>query len=316
MSHRLRSRLPPRHWSTPAGALPGDVCLYDHHRQDTPARPVLRRRRGARRRRPPPAVEPLDGLRNPFSGTGTLFRGAGLHRSGARRFPQGPLPPAPPRSAALLAAGTKGTADLERPARLGCRAAPPGVIPGAIGAPADECVPGRGACRRIWSPVRRPTTRCLCARRLLLRCGSRRLVYRRRLAADQLSPPMRTPHSHVSRVRGRPRLGARRPGDAEQHLHRSISSSLAVAGNGPSAAVAAPTAADAMRIAYAVATATAQFQQRNASRRAPSPSGAPGTIAFRAGFQCARDGARRAPAPMTSHSTSCSAASRRPCLCT
>jgi hypothetical protein len=59
---------------------------------------------------------------------------------------------------------------------------------------------------------------------------------------------------------------------------------LMVAGNGPSAAVAAPTAADAMRIAYAVATATAQFQQRIVAPRAFTIGGIPGTIAFPQAF--------------------------------
>jgi len=59
---------------------------------------------------------------------------------------------------------------------------------------------------------------------------------------------------------------------------------LGIAGGGPSATVAPPTAADAMRIAYTVATATAQFQQRIVAPRAFTIAGIAGTIAVPQAF--------------------------------
>jgi hypothetical protein len=55
---------------------------------------------------------------------------------------------------------------------------------------------------------------------------------------------------------------------------------LTASGAGPSANVAAPTAADGMRVVYSVASGIAQFQQPNVSPRAFTIAGVAGTIAF------------------------------------
>jgi len=59
---------------------------------------------------------------------------------------------------------------------------------------------------------------------------------------------------------------------------------LVGADGGPSATVAPPTPADAMRIAYTVATSTAQFQQRIVAPHAFSIAGVAGTIAVPQAF--------------------------------
>jgi hypothetical protein len=113
---------------------PGNVCLYD-----ITGKTHRRGRFFAVEVRDPAdqAREPLDGLRNPFSGSGTLFGSPDYTDPGTRRFPQGLFLGA---AESLRYGCWHENGDLH-PARLGCREAP-GVIPGAIGAPAQECVPG------------------------------------------------------------------------------------------------------------------------------------------------------------------------------
>ncbi len=59
---------------------------------------------------------------------------------------------------------------------------------------------------------------------------------------------------------------------------------LTAVASGLSATLAAPTAADAMRLVYSVATATAQFQQPTVAARAFTAGGVAGTLAFPQAF--------------------------------
>ncbi len=112
----------------------GDVCLYDitgkmHGRGRFFA---VEARDAADRPRPP-----LDGLRHAFTGAPTLFGAPDFTDPGTQRFPQG-LPLGAGESLRYGCWHENG--DL-KPARLGCEAAP-GVVPGALGAPAAECGSG------------------------------------------------------------------------------------------------------------------------------------------------------------------------------
>jgi hypothetical protein len=113
---------------------PGDVCLYDvtgktHRRGRFFGVEV---RDAADRPR-----EPLDGRRDPFTRTPTLFGALDYTEPGDRTFPQGLFVGS---TESLHYACWHDNGDLV-PARLGCEEAA-GVTPGTIGAPAVACRSG------------------------------------------------------------------------------------------------------------------------------------------------------------------------------
>src|SRR5262249_24610193 len=187
--------------------------------------------------------------------------------------------------------GGGGVATVRLRARHGGAGAPPPRLPGI---PRRDAGIGRSARRRMFSRLHvrarqpgggpNPRRRDLCARRILLRRRTRRIVRRVRSAGRQLIW-----RSHMRSVAiaclilGAPlALAHDIPGSPTTRTFDTFE--LTEPDTGISASVTPPTSADAMRIVYTVATATAQFQQVSSTPRAFTVGGTSGTITFPAAF--------------------------------